>query len=404
MAHNTRIRADLAAWALGSVLTPAEIDAIDAGIFKSLNGDEGGLWVPSGKIQLFGQSTGAFALEVQGGAPFRAYGPSGYIASMQAQNWPMRAGVASTATVNTEVLLTWSSSMGIGGGSRWCALTSAGAFDVFTSEDGTIWTAQTSYFGTLGTPVRDLAAGLVSGTPCLIATSTSGGGLMKSSDGGASWTVSGIASSGVTNAVITYSAPLNLWIAAGDGGDVATSPDCVTWTAQTTPAGWDSACGGAKRIVAHPTTNTIVILPLAGYGKFLVSTNGGTTWVERSAAAQLWTGLVYNSIDLRWMATSAAGACWISADGVTWTNTGTSTLPASTCLATYQSVYISTSVNGVFGGIAWSADRGVTWQRLAVGSFAIAGEWRRVIAADNRFLVTKATGSALDFAFSLRAS
>jgi hypothetical protein len=50
MAHNTRIRADLAGgvnpWVLGSSALQAELQAFDDAQFKSLNGDGGGTWNP----------------------------------------------------------------------------------------------------------------------------------------------------------------------------------------------------------------------------------------------------------------------------------------------------------------------------------------------------------------------
>lgn len=61
MSHNSRIRADLAAWALASVLTMAEIDAIDQAQFEAINGDKGGSWAPLLAIVI-----GGAGLEVNG--------------------------------------------------------------------------------------------------------------------------------------------------------------------------------------------------------------------------------------------------------------------------------------------------------------------------------------------------
>ncbi len=46
MAHNPRIRANLAAWGTGTI-TDVELDALDQAQFEAINGDDGGLWAPS---------------------------------------------------------------------------------------------------------------------------------------------------------------------------------------------------------------------------------------------------------------------------------------------------------------------------------------------------------------------
>lgn len=54
MAHNALIRANLAAWATGTVVTPAEFWAFDQAQFASINGDDGGTWAPSAAIIIGG--------------------------------------------------------------------------------------------------------------------------------------------------------------------------------------------------------------------------------------------------------------------------------------------------------------------------------------------------------------
>jgi hypothetical protein len=53
MAHNTRVRADATAWIAGPVLN-TEFDALDAGQYKSINGDDGGTWAPAIPITIGG--------------------------------------------------------------------------------------------------------------------------------------------------------------------------------------------------------------------------------------------------------------------------------------------------------------------------------------------------------------
>jgi hypothetical protein len=64
MAHHTRVRANFAAWSTGAV-TQTEWDKFDTNLFKSINGDEGGVWAPSSVIEI-----GGSGLQVSG--PFLA--------------------------------------------------------------------------------------------------------------------------------------------------------------------------------------------------------------------------------------------------------------------------------------------------------------------------------------------
>lgn len=56
MAHNSYLssRGSLVSWALGSTIDPTELWAFELGIFKSINGDDGGTWVPSSVIEIGG--------------------------------------------------------------------------------------------------------------------------------------------------------------------------------------------------------------------------------------------------------------------------------------------------------------------------------------------------------------
>lgn len=53
MSHHTRTRANLTAWSSGAV-SPTEFDKLDTNGFKSINGDEGGVWAPSSVIEIGG--------------------------------------------------------------------------------------------------------------------------------------------------------------------------------------------------------------------------------------------------------------------------------------------------------------------------------------------------------------
>lgn len=54
MAHNTLVRASLAAWGANATITAAELWALDMGQFVGINGDAGGTWAPSSVITIGG--------------------------------------------------------------------------------------------------------------------------------------------------------------------------------------------------------------------------------------------------------------------------------------------------------------------------------------------------------------
>ena len=63
MAHFPLIRANLAAWGIGTVVDPAEFWALDENTYKSINGDDGGTWDPAAFI-----SVGTAGFEFRGTA------------------------------------------------------------------------------------------------------------------------------------------------------------------------------------------------------------------------------------------------------------------------------------------------------------------------------------------------
>ncbi|MEI9950614.1 MAG: hypothetical protein WDO74_16960 [Pseudomonadota bacterium] len=400
MAHNTRIRPNLAAWTPFSAVLPSEFAAFDESQFHSINGDEGGLWLPSSKIIL-----GGAGLDVTG--PFRSLGASGLNVSLQAQNWLERSAVANPTTNNLDVPIAYAPA----GTVNTSGLTVCTAFNTISccSDDGAVWTSGSDSFGgDLVGPANDIAFGTIntgSPGPGFLISSPSGGKLDKSADG-LNWdVVAGGASVVGTKSVLGYG--LATWIAAGDGGVVYRSQDYgATWVLRTTPAGWIAGCGGAKRVVC--ANNRWVILPLGSYNKCLVSVDNGLTWTEQSLVLTgFWTGLAYSPADGLWMVSSSGvgpgAAVAYSTDALTW-NYYTSAYGAND-LAVIGSLWVTPTIAGHSGGIAWSVDKGVTWQPVAVGNHRVAtAGWKRVLAVGNRFIVVHANGTSLEFALSLRSS
>jgi hypothetical protein len=395
MTHRTRIRPNFAAWSLGSAVLQSEYDAFDAAQFSSPDFDAGGIWLPSGKIIIGGTS----GLDVT--APFRSLGPSCYSASLQAQNWPERASVGASTPVNSDIALAWGPTNGVGSGSLLVAQ-SADPF-LYSAEDGALWTSRGAQTNAKTTN-PSIAFGLFGATPGFLFTWTASTGFFTTTDG---ITVNSTVTTVPANGVAAYSASLGMWVIAGDAGVIYTSPTAAagTWTLRTTPAGWIAGCGGVKRVVFGG--GLWVILPLASYGKCLTSPDG-ITWTERSLpATSTWTGLAYSATDALWMAvaTSGGSATAISSDGITWAYAVSATGVGMSDLACINSTWVAPINGGSFGGITWTVDKGSTWQRIAVGNHRVAtGGWKRILAADNRFIVSHITGAAVEFAMSVRSS
>ena len=95
-----------------------------------------------------------------------------------------------------------------------------------------------------------------------------------------------------------------------------------------------------------------------------------------------------------------------STDAVTWTVTSGSPNGAND-LAVNKSVWVMATVGAYGGGVHWSADKGVTWNPVAVGNHRVAtAGYKRVILGDKRFIAVHADGTAgglLEFALSLRS-
>lgn len=383
MAHRTRIRVNLAAWANNSAVLNTEYDALDAAQFSAIDGDAGGSWNPSSKVTL----GGANGLDVP--APFRALGAVGFNASMQAQNWPERSSVACGATLNAYVPIAYSPSIGSG---KWVAMPDDRR--PYTSEDGSVWT-QNAAPGLLN--IADVAAGTVSGSPAFLFIDNVGNNFWKSTSGA---TLTSGGSGALNMSVLTYATSISLWVAAGSSGIISTSPDGVNWTARTAPAGWIAGCGSARRIVWNGSI--FVIIPSSAYSNVLTSSDG-ITWTERAIGSSgTWMGLAWGSYNSLWMIISAGGLVYISSDGITWV--ARTTTPAASGvrdLAVNGPLWVVANTQYV----AWSVDFGATWQTTNVGSHVTSLQgYSRIICADNRFLMARSSATLLEFVQSLRSS
>lgn len=322
----------------------------------------------------------------------------------QVLNWPERAGFASLGSADGVMGLGYAPDLGVGGGGLWVLQTSG--LDVWSSEDGSLWTQRSA--GLAGASFTNpwIAYGKINGVSGFLLSQNANPTVYYTSTDGITW--NSITTSAVPpNPVSAYSPSLGLWVmAGGTAGAVRTSTTALanTWTARTTPVAWQVASLGAKRIVWNGSL--FVIIPLGPYGKCLTSPDG-ITWTERALPiVSTWNGLAYGAYDGIWMASSNSGAMATSADGLTWA--GSSFAPAGVAdLAVNGSVWAMPTLSAFGGGIVWSADKGATWHQAAVGSHRVAtAGWNRILAADNRFMVAHNLGGgavAAEIAMSQRA-
>jgi hypothetical protein len=177
-----------------------------------------------------------------------------------------------------------------------------------------------------------------------------------------------------------------LYVIAGDGGHLETSPDGTTWTSRTSTFGTSSirglAYGGG------------VYVAVGADGKIASSTNG-TAWTSRTSAS-FGTGSIVgatygNGLFVICGYDGANGHLETSPDGVTWT-ARTSGFGASTILAAeYSSDLKLFAIGGASGKLATSSN-GTAWtlRTSGFGTNSING-----FGAGNRLLVAVGANATL---------
>jgi hypothetical protein len=329
----------------------------------------------------------------------------------QALNWPERSSykpTLGTGGSTSPVGLGYAPDLGVGGGGLWVSQDTAN--NIATSEDGILWTDRGANSACSFTNPW-IAYGKINGASGFLMSQNGNPAVYITSTDGITWST--ISTAAVpANPVSAWSQSLGLWVMAGNAGAISTSPTALanTWTARTTPAGWVSGSGGAKRIVWNGSL--FVVLPTAfpgGYTKCLSSPDG-VNWTERNLGTnQIWVGLAYSAIEGLWMAVADSGAVVKSVDGLTWTIV--TNMPGTGApgygvkdLAVLGSLWVAPTRFAANGGITYSTDAGATWASVAVGNHRVATQgWTRILAGDDRFAVAHCDGGALEFAFSQRA-
>jgi hypothetical protein len=225
-------------------------------------------------------------------------------------------------------------------------------------------------------------------TPSTLYAGTLDRGVLKSSDGTATWNATGLANSSVRALSVDPATP-NILYGGTDQGVVKSSDGGTTWMAT-------GLTGMAQTLIIHPVTTTTLYVVLAGSGAFK-SDNGGADWtafgpaetvvraltLDHSTPTTLYAGGdgIYRSVNggtswdpigLAGHAVSALGSyggavyavsqygVFKSASGGAWTPT--ERMPSVTDLQTPTTLY-----TGTISGMFKSVDDGANWMAVNTG-------------------------------------
>jgi len=183
------------------------------------------------------------------------------------------------------------------------------------------------------------------------------GGLIEYSGDGISWTAATSVPAGTPNLYGVSYLSSGLWMAVGQNCTLLSSSDGSTWTTVPVPACSATDLtgvayrGASTTTVTIPTTTTTSIAAsyvLVGKGGLVLSSPDAVTWTAQTSntTANL---LTISSVPNQFLAVGAGGAAITSPDGLTWTAQNTSSGgPASTLygLSNAQGQYVAVGGTG----------------------------------------------------------
>jgi hypothetical protein len=384
MSHNTRIRANLAAWAIGTTLTPAELDALDQLVFESINGDDGGQWNPSTPIGI-----GGAGLAVSG--PLLASGV--FAVPLAAQNF-LQKSPSDFAQPIRAMFHNGTHYVAVGG-----PVSASGSIDyhVTRSLDGVNWT-------TVVIPPPGDAEGeayCIDGTAGLMvigieASTSDTMNTLWSSDGGATWTEDNAGTdTGVSSTIwgIKYFAPASIWIAGGDGDLYTNTTGNIiagtSWTSRTVAAGLNNR---QLDLIAYRVASPLCVIATTEAAEADVMTSpDGVTWTGRTLAASMSArGLIYSEYWGKWFIVGTGGAMQYSTDGTTWTADNFIAANDLLGIAAIGPLLMILVGPAATAKTIWSLDGGANWYE---GSRLVLGTSPKLTAIDGRFMIFDETRS-----------
>lgn len=232
---------------------------------------------------------------------------------------------------------------------QWVATGTSGSLATSTSTTANSWTTQTSSFG--ATNVNGVAS---NATDLYVAVGDSG--KIATSPDGVTWTQR---TSGFSTTNIIAVAYFNgLWVATGSSGKIGTSPDGITWTQRT------SGTASQLRAVAYGDG----IWVTGGSTVLLTATDPTSTWTSRTSTLTDLNrnGIYYWPEGNIWVAgsdTVTTEGLASSSDGITWTARDSTFAAFTTCFTSTASVLVN---SGSLGGspVTWdvqSSTNGTSW-------------------------------------------
>jgi hypothetical protein len=158
----------------------------------------------------------------------------------------------------------------------------------------------------------------------------------------------------------------NLWIIAGTGaGQLATSPDGITWTTRTVSG---AASSTTFRCCATRNNGAGIHVFMGNDPDFAYS-DSGTSWGTLTMPTISPVAVVWNPDQLLWMAVGSGGGIAHSPDRITWTTETTSPYDFID-LAAKGALWVATvtlaGVTAPAHGIAYSKDNGASWTKIGL--------------------------------------
>jgi len=192
---------------------------------------------------------------------------------------------------------------------------------------------------------------------------------------------------------ICYAPALGLFVAVGDAGAIATSPDGQTWTLQT-PANTNSL----KSVCWSPTLGLLVAVGNSGTGNRVQTSVNGVDWIERASAADNeWMSVCWSPELNLFVAVASGGTTqkvMYSANGIDWTGTSNSNYAwQSVCWSPELSLFVAVVSNGGSSYTVATSSDGINWpMRGVTGSLAT---WKSVCwSADLELFIAVANGGS----------
>ena len=219
--------------------------------------------------------------------------------------------------------------------------------------------------------------------------------MFQSIDGGANWTEITKAGDAMVNTrIIRWIPELNLFI-AGEALKIFSSPDAITWTQIAT-------VGGTPESIAYDPIGDILLVDGTGGNSVNFSDDGGATWSVKAIAMSSPTGFIWaTGTDLFMCARSGGFDVATSPDGVAWTVhtsvTGSfSSIPNPFAYDPVQDRWVKIGGGGS-EHIEHSDDDGATW--TAAGTHDDTQNYTGVIwdATHSLFVTQEGTSSPHNF-------